>query len=247
MPDLTPAQWVLAAVAAACLGISKAGFAGMSLIHVVVFAMLFGARTSTGIVLPMLIVGDICGAGAFRQHARWDYIRRMLPPACIGVMLGASVMRQLSDTVFKPIIGAIILTLTILQFVRMQRPDWLGDVPHSPVFAWTMGLVAGATTMLANAAGPIITIYCLSVGLPKYEMVGTGAWLFFILNTFKVPFSIALGLIQGPTLFLNLILAPIVVAGVLFGRWLVRLVPQQIFDRLILAFAALAAVRLIAG
>jgi uncharacterized membrane protein YfcA len=247
MPDLSPAQWVLAAVAATCLGISKAGFAGMSLIHVLVFAMLFGARTSTGIVLPMLIVGDVCGASAFHRHARWDYIRRMLPPACLGVILAASFMRQLSDVVFKPVIGVVILTLTIMQLVRLQRPDWLGDVPHSRLFAWSLGLAAGATTMLANAAGPIITIYCLSVGLPKYEMVGTGAWLFFVLNTFKVPFSIALGLIQGPTLLLNLVLTPAVVAGVLGGRWLVRRVPQQIFDRLILAFAALAALRLIAG
>jgi hypothetical protein len=82
MPDFTPFQWLLAIVAAAGLGIGKAGLAGMSMVHVVIFALLFGARDSTGVVLPMLLVGDVCAVMAYHQHARWDYVRRMLPPAC---------------------------------------------------------------------------------------------------------------------------------------------------------------------
>ena len=107
MPDLTPLQWILAFVAAASMGISKGGLAGLGLLHVTIFAFLFGARDSTGIVLPMLIVGDICAVTALHQHARWDYVRRMLPPACIGVMIAAWFMRSLSEAVYKPIIGAI--------------------------------------------------------------------------------------------------------------------------------------------
>jgi uncharacterized membrane protein YfcA len=245
LPELTAAQWGLAIIAAAGIGIGKSGLAGMSLVHVLIFAFLFGARDSTGVVLPMLLIGDVCAVSIFHQHARWDYVRRMLPPACVGVAIAAVVMRGLSESVYKPTIGVTILALTALQVVRSYKPQWLGNVPHATSFTWTIGLVAGAATMLANAAGPIFTIYCLAVALPKFELVGTSAWFFFLINAFKVPFSVALGLIHGQTLALNAVLAPAIFAGIFAGRWLTTHIPQRLFDGLLLAFAAVAALRLI--
>jgi uncharacterized membrane protein YfcA len=169
----------------------------------------------------------------------------MLPPACAGVVLAAWSMRALDERLYRPVIGWITLGLSILQLVRMYRPDLLGTVPHARWFAWTMGILAGAATMLANAAGPVFAIYLIAVGLPKMEFVGTSAWFFFIINVFKVPFSIALGLIRGQTLMLNLILAPAVLAGVLAGRWLLKQIPQRLFEQMLLAFAVIAALRLI--
>jgi len=238
-------EWILAAAAALGVGIGKAGLSGMSMFHVLVFAFLFGARASTGVVLPLLLVGDVAAVRIFHQHARWDYVRRMLPPACLGVVLAAWFMRDLDETLYRPVIGWVTLILSILQVVRMSRPDWFGTVPHARWFAWTMGILAGAATMLANAAGPVFAIYLIAVGLPKMEFVGTSAWFFFIINLFKVPFSIALGLIRGQTLMLNLILAPAVLAGVLAGRWLLERIPQRLFEHMLLAFAVLAALRLI--
>jgi uncharacterized membrane protein YfcA len=245
MPDFSPFQWTLAILAAAGMGIAKGGLAGVGLFHVVVFAFLFGARDSTGVVLPMLIVGDICAVTVLHQHARWDYVKRMLPPAFIGVAIGTVLMGRVTDAMFRPIIGWVILMLAVMQFARMQRPQWFGDVPHNPWFAWGMGLLAGVTTMLANAAGPIFGLYALSVSLPKFEIVGTSAWFFFILNSFKVPFSAGLGLIHGRTLLFNLVMAPVILAGVLGGRWLIHRLPQRLFDEFLLAFAAIAALRLI--
>jgi uncharacterized membrane protein YfcA len=245
MPDLSLAQWFLAIIAAMGVGISKAGFAGVGLFHVVIFAFLFGARDSTGVVLPMLLVGDLSAVRAFRQHARWDYLRKMLPPACIGIIIAAGFMDRLNDAIFKPLIGWIILVLSALQLARMQWPGWSDQLPHSRRFAWGMGLLAGGTTMLANAGGPTMGLYFLAVGLPKFEFVGTSAWFFLIINAFKVPFSIWLGLIHRSTLLLNLALVPAIVVGLFIGRWLTQHVPQRIFDRLVLAFAAVAALRLI--
>ena len=245
MSDLTPAQWLLAIVGAIGLGIGKAGLAGMSLVHVLIFAFLFGARDSTGVVLPMLLIGDVGAVTLYHQDARWDYVRRMMPPACLGVVIGAVLMRGLSEAAFKPTIGWIILSLTVLQIARMYRPGWFGNIPHSAWFAWTLGLLAGMTTMLANAAGPIFAIYLLAIGLPKLEFVGTSAWFFLLINAFKVPFSLALGLIHGQTLLLNVLLVPAIAVGLLGGRWIIRRVPQKVFDALLLSFAAVAALRLI--
>ena len=79
--------------------------------------------------------------------------------------------------------------------------------------------------MMANAAGPIFSLYALAIGLPKFEFVGTSAWFFFIMNLVKVPFSYGLGLIHGPTLRLNLVLLPPILLGIFIGRWLTQVVP----------------------
>src|SRR5687768_14019680 len=247
MPHLTPLEWLLAAAAALGMGLSKAGLAGIGLFHVVVFAFLFGARESTGYVLPLLVAGDVCAVAALHQHVRWDYVRRMLPPACLGVLAAAFFMRGISDTVFTPLIGWIVLLLAVMQGIRLRWPGWLGAVPHTRAAVWTIGLVAGAATMLANAAGPVVALYCVAVGLPKFEVVGTLAWFFFIVNVFKLPFSAGLGLIRVDTLMLNLMLVPAVVVGVFSGRWIVHRLPQRAFDFLMLAFATVAALRLIFG
>jgi len=245
LPHFSTAEWLLAVFAAFSLGVAKAGFAGLSLLHVMVFALLFGARDSTGIVLPMLLVGDMCAIAVYRQQVRWDYLRKMLPPACVGIVAGAAVMRHLSDAAFKPLIGWIILSLCVLQAIRMARAAAFGHVPHSAVFAWGMGLLAGGTTMLANAASPVMTIYFLAVELPKFEFVGTAAWFFFAVNAFKVPFSAGLGLITARTILFNLVVSPPVVAGFFAGRWIMTRVPQRAFDGVLMVFAALAALRLI--
>ena len=106
-------------------------------------------------------------------------------------------------------------------------------------------MLAGVTTMLANAGGPVLTLYLLGMKVPKLELTATIAWFFFVLNLFKVPFSAGLGLITPGTLALNAVLVPGIAIGLLFGRWLIQRVPQKLFNQLLLAFAAAAALRLI--
>lgn len=245
LPDLTPIQWALVTLGATGIGIAKAGFSGVNFIHLIVFALIFGPRESTGIILPMLIVGDIAAVIAFRQHARWDYIRQMLPPACLGVVIGTFVMARMDDRLFTPLIGWILVILTTMQLVHMWKPGLFAGAPQSKPFAWITGLVAGCTTMMANGAGPIIALFALAVGLPKFEFVGTSAWFFLMINVFKLPFSYGLGLIHTPTLALNLVLVPAIVLGIVIGRWLTHVVPQRFFNALLLIFAAVAALRLI--
>ena len=151
-------------------------------------------------MLPLLVAGDVCAVAALHQHVRWEYVRRMLLPACIGVVLAALSMSRISDAAFRPLIGWIVLALAVMQAARQRWPNWMGAVPHTRTAVWVIGLIAGGATMLANAAGPVVSLYCIAVGLPKFEVVGTLAWFFLIVNVFKLPFSAGLGLIRGDTL-----------------------------------------------
>ena len=137
----------------------------------------------------MLIAGDIFAMSVYGKRANWRYVRRMMPPTLIGVVMGWLLMFRLPETYYRPLIGMIILVLTVMQIIRLWKEEWLADVPHAAWFAWSMGILVGLTTMLANAAGPVFGLYLLAIGLPKLEFVGTAAWFFLILNIVKIPFS----------------------------------------------------------
>jgi uncharacterized membrane protein YfcA len=107
-----------------------------------------------------------------------------------------------------------------------------------------VGIWAGVATMTANAAGPIMAVYLLSLSLPKQNLVGTSAWFFLIVNVFKLPFSGALGLLQPASLLLDLALCPVVVLGTFIGRSLLHRIPQRLFEALLLASAAGAALKM---
>ncbi len=245
LPHFTTAQWLLAILGAFCIGFAKAGFSGAGLANVLIMAWLFGAKESTGVVLPMLICGDILSVLAYHQHARWATIRRMLPPTIIGIVVGWALMHWLSAAAYGPVIGWIVLALAALQAWRRWRPGSFEHVPHSRPFAWSMGGACGFTTMVANGAGPVMTLYFLALATPKYELVGTMAWFFLIVNVIKVPFSVDLGLIYGSSLLFNLALVPAIAFGIFAGRRLIGLVSQDLFEMLLLIFAALAALRMI--
>ena len=169
-----------------------------------------------------------------------------MPPAILGIVLGFLLMRvELSNSAFRHLIGWIVLVMAGLHCLRKATPGKFARLPQSNAFAWSMGGSAGLTTMMANAAGPVMALYLLAVDLPKLQFVGTSAWFFLMVNLIKVPFSWKLGLIGGGSLLLNLILAPAVVAGIFAGKNLLRFISQKLFERLALGFAIVAALRLI--
>jgi uncharacterized membrane protein YfcA len=217
----------------------------VGLVTVVIMARLFPPRESTGILLPLLIVGDILAVVAFRKHAQWKQIWKMLPPTFVGIVVGYFLMGWIPSRHFGPVIGWVVLIMVILQILRRLRPDAYAHVPHTRGFAWTIGSWCGITTMLANAAGPVMTLYLLAIDLPKYNLVGTSAWFFLLVNVSKVPFSLHLGLIDQHTLLFNLLLAPGVGLGIFLGRWLIAFVPQKLFELLLLGFAGVSALRLL--
>ena len=238
-------DWLLLAIAAFGIGITKSGFSGVSMVHVILFAFVFGARNSTGIVLPMLIAGDIFAMSVYGKHANWRFVRRMMLPTLIGVVMGWLMMFRLPEAYYRPLIGAIIFGLTVLQIIRLWKEKWLADVPHAAWFAWSMGILVGLTTMLANAAGPVFGLYLLAIGLPKLEFVGTAAWFFLLLNIAKIPFSWSLGLIRLDTLALNAMLIPLIALGLWVGTRIIRVIPQRLFDSLILILTGVASFRLL--
>jgi uncharacterized membrane protein YfcA len=240
----SPSAWVLAYGAALCIGLSKAGFGGVGMVAVLLMAQVMPVRESTGAVLPLLIVADLFAIHAFQKFTVWRHLGKLLPPAVLGVVCGWLLMPHLSAKVFGPLIGWMVVALMALT-VAQKLSGWLSAtaVEH-PSIAWPLGWIAGVTTMLANAAGAVMTVYLLACRLPKYEFVGTAAWYFLIVNVIKVPFSASLGLINGHSLLLNLLLIPGIVAGIVAGRFFLGKINQQAFEWLMIALSLAGGLKL---
>jgi hypothetical protein len=235
--------WVMAGIAAAIVGISKAGIGGLGMLAVVIFAQLMPAKQATGLVLPLLCFGDIAAALAYRQHAKWVHVWRMLPWAAAGIVLGYFALGRINEHQARVLIGGIVLSLVVMQVLRRRFAGH--EAEHGAWFAPTIGVLAGFTTLVANAAGPLMAIYMLAMRLPKMDFVGTGAVYFLLMNFFKVPFMMHLGLINRESLTINLMLAPLVLGGAWAGRKLVMRIDQRAFENIALALGAVAGLKLL--
>ena len=244
MFELLPWQWGLVVLGALLIGVSKTGIAGLGVLAVAIYANILPARQSTGIILPMLICADVVAVAAYRRHAVWGHLWPLFPWVVVGVVTGYFTMGHINDAQVRRGIGAILLVMVVLHFWRRQRAG-NEPIPHTLWFSALTGVLAGFTTMLANAAGPVMILYMLAVGLPKMEFLGTGAWYFLIVNLFKVPFSCQLGLITPGTLHFTAVLLPAVIAGALLGRLVVKHINQVWFETLALALTLVASARLL--
>ena len=253
MPDLTWLDWVVLGLAVVAIGFAKTAVSGTGSIAVAGFALVLPARESTGTILPLLILGDLFAIGFYRRHTDWGLIRRLLPWVGLGIVGGAGFVAAVDDEVMRRTIGLLLLVMTVGQLVtgggRLAR--WLGPrgdgAPSTGhrVAAAVAGVAAGFVTMVANAAGAVMTVYLLLSGLAMLEFLGTAAWFFFLVNLAKLPFSIGLGLVGPGSLLLDLVLAPLVAVGAFGGLWLVRRMNEAQFEKAVLALAALSAVPLL--
>jgi len=239
LTDLGFAALALLALAAALIGFSKTAIGGMSLISVAVFAAVLPSRVSTGVVLGLLLVGDVVAVRSYHQHADWAAILRLAPAVVVGVLVGVVFVARVDDAVMRRAIGAVLVVLVGLHLVVRRRKarteDPSGAAPRAhPLTAWGFGSMAGFTTMVANAGGPAMSLYLLTARYSVLGFLGTTSWFFFAINLSKVPFSVALHLITPATLLLDLLLAPAVLLGTWLGRRVIPHVRQGLFENLVL-------------
>jgi uncharacterized membrane protein YfcA len=242
-----PWQWAMMAVGAMLAGFSKTGIPGLGILFVGIFVNVLPVRQATGVVLPMLIMGDLFAVALYRRHAQWGQVWRLMPATVVGVILGWFVLTRLNDTQMARLVGLILVLMLVVHLWRKARAGTEAEVVgHAPRwFSVLTGLLAGFATQVANAAGPVMSLYLLAMRLPKLEFLGTGAVFFMLINWFKVPFMVQLDMINRDTLWLNLWLAPAVIAGALLGRAILPRINQKAFESLALALTALAIIKLL--
>ena len=243
--DVTWITIALASFGAFSLGVSKTGFPGLAIVNVLVIAEIFGAKNSVGIILPLLVVCDVIVLPLFWKHANWKMIWPLVPATFVSILAAWWLLDAINDLTARRVIGGIILLMLALQLAREFEKEFLEHLPDSRFFRWISCALIGVSTMLANAAGPVYSIWGLVHKMPKMEFLGVGARFFLVVNLFKLPFLGQIELVNPESLKLNLLLLPALLLGIFVGRKLIHLVPQRVFEFLLYAFSAIAGVRML--
>ncbi|MFI0573044.1 sulfite exporter TauE/SafE family protein [Streptomyces tendae] len=244
--------WEFAALAFAALlvGFSKTAVSGANTVSLAIFAAVLPARASTGILLPVLIAGDVLAVLTYRRHAHWPTLWRLFPAVGVGVVVGTLFLVWADDAVVRTSIGVILLFMAGVTVWRRRRAD-AAEQPDEVTSrtgrakARSYGVLGGFTTMVANAGGPVMSMYLLSAGFRKLGFLGTSAFFFLIVNVSKLPFSAGLGLIDGHSLLLDAVLVVFVVPGAFLGKWAVTRINQRLFERLVIAATVVGGLQLL--
>lgn len=239
--EVSLSVWIFAGTASFLLGISKAGLKGLSIFNVTLMALAFGAKQSTGLIMPLLLVGDIFAVIYYNRHTQWKYIRKFLPWMLTGILIGVFVGKDLPEKQFKiGMVVVIMISLGVLFFWERRKSK---SVPHHWAFAGGTGVLAGICTMIGNLAGAFTNLFFLTMRLPKNEFVGTAAWLFFITNLIKLPLHIFIWkTINSQTLAINFRLFPAVILGLFLGIRLVKLINEKQYRIFIIVVTTIGAV-----
>ncbi len=244
--ELVTEQWIWLLLGALMVGLGKSGVPGCGNIAVALFAMVLPARESVGIILLVLIAADVVAVRIYRRHADWPQLWRLFPPAILGIVAGYFALDYLGNEDIKRVIAVILLLAvahTVWKMLLALRGQQQKDPPR--YLAPVIGVAAGLTTMIANAAGPIMQLYLLAMRLPKMVFIGTGAWYFLLMNVFKVPFAVGQNMITSDNVWLSLTLMPMAIIGGLIGPAIVKRISQRWFEILVLVFILITAVLLL--
>ena len=244
MEEISSLNFFIAAFCALLLGISKVGIKGIASLIVTGLALVYGAKESTGILMPLLLVGDVFAIIYYKRHLQKKHLFKLLPWMIIGVLIGVAGGTYISERVFKYGMASIILFSVALMYYWENKKD--KTVPTLWTFSSSMGLLAGFTTMIGNLAGAFSNIYFLALRLPKNNFIGTAAWLFFLVNAFKVPFHIwSWETINKSSVIISLKLVPFVIIGLIMGVFLVQKIENEHYRKLILLFTAIGGIAIL--
>ena len=242
--DISITAWTLACTAAVVIGLSKAGIKGIAIVNVTLMAIAFEAKESTGIVVPLLVFGDIFAVIYYNRHTQWSYIIRFLPWMVLGVLTGVFIGNDLDEKTFKIGMAIIILVSVGMMYWWDRRKS--KSVPTHWLFAGTVGTIAGITTMIGNLGGAFSNIYFLAMRVPKNQFIGTAAWLFLIINILKLPLHIFVWqTITIETLLFDLKLIPGIILGIIIGIKVVKLIKEDFYRKMILVLTALGALMIL--
>jgi uncharacterized membrane protein YfcA len=239
--------WLLVALGIFLIGVTKSGFGsglGLMVVPVIVIAMGHipgqGSDAALGLMLPLLIVGDVIAVYQYRHLFSLNIVKRLFPGTAIGVVLGGVLLWWFRHQKSDRLVGALIqievgcesMLLVGLHFYRIWRGAKRKLLPE-PARGLVTGCFAAISSTLAHAAGPIIAMYLLPLRIDRQLFVGTSALYFFTLNAAKIFTYWLAGQFTNLTPMLAVEFLPLVVIGAIFGVWLNRRINERLFGTIV--------------
>lgn len=222
-------------------GFSKFSVGGMGLLVLPIVMIAFPGPEALGVLLPLYIITDLMAIASYRSKIDWSVLARFLPLAFLGVFVGSYFLANVDADQFLTFLGVTIIAMIGLGLYLDFRP---AAFMRKPWAAYSMGFFGGVISMIANAAGPIFSLFLLEQKLEKASYVSTRAWAFFIINLVKLPFYIGLGLLSVESTEASLYAIPGLIIGSFIGFHFLKKVNPIQFKWMIRIMSALTAFKL---
>lgn len=239
--DYSLTNWVLLALAAFFIGLSKAGLKGVDMLNVTLMAIVLGGKASTGVVLPLLCAADLMAVKYYHRNVEWKHFWKLIPWMVVGILAGVFAGQHMNEAVFRKIMATIIVITVLIMLYLEVRKTMI--VPSNKLFVSGMGLISGFSTMIGNLAGAFANLYFLAMRMPKNNFIGTAAWVFMTINLFKLPFQVFVWKnITGASLKTDALLLPALLVGFGLGIKIVARIKDTSYRRLIIVLTFTGAI-----
>ena len=236
------------------MGVSKAGFgAGVGILAVPLMTIAISPTRMLGVLLPLLITGDIFSLLHYPKTQNFRNLSMLIPGCLLGIGIGALILRKFElatagERVLRLFIGVICVVIVVIQlYVQLKVRRKINPVAYRPRI-WqgvTVGIIAGITSTLAHAAGPIILLFLLPQKLEKRVFIGTALLYFFVGNSAKLIPYISCNIITRETILESVRLIPWVIGGILLGVWLNKRISGKVFSYIIYGITFLTGIGLL--
>jgi uncharacterized protein len=216
---------VVIAILGFMIGFAKGGFNGLGALLTPILALVLPVASAVGVLLPMLMVGDVFAVYMYWREWDLDLVKRMLPAGIVGALVGTFLLSSVSTDGLRIILGIFVLVTVAYKFLsdRIQAIRYESRRWHAPA----AGLLSGVASGMFNSGGPPFNSYLLLQKLQPRPFIATTAIYFALLNLIKVPGFLYTGVLNLRLLFSLWWVFPFIPIGIWAGRMtLTRLSPS---------------------
>ena len=235
--------YAVALIAAILVGASKGGLPVVGMLGVPVLALATSPVHAAGLLLPIFVVTDIFGLWAYRREFDRRNLMILIPSATVGVGIGWATASVVSESFVTLIVGLIGLAFSLNYWLRGRHVivPHRADIPRG--LLW--GTVSGFTSFVSHAGAPPYQMYVLPQRLEKMIYAGTSTILFAVVNAVKLVPYWALGQLSLANLKTVAVLFPFAIVATFVGVRLTRIIPQDLFFRLVIVALFLVSLKLV--
>lgn len=235
--------WALAVLAAMFIGMSKGGLPTASVVAVPILALVINPVTAAGLLLPVFVVSDMFGLYAFRKAFNKRVLAIVAAGATVGIMIGWATAAWVDEHWVKLIVGVVGLAFVLNRIVKNRTPQEARPARVGPGLFW--GAITGFTSFVSHSGAPPYQVYALPLKLPRTVFAGTTTIAFAYINAVKLVPYYLLGQLNPENLKIAAVLAVPAALSVFLGVWLVKVLPEQIYYRLIYTMLFVLSLKLI--
>lgn len=214
------------------IGFAKGGFGGLGALLTPLLALVLPVASAVGVLLPMLMVGDVFAVTMYWKEWDIDLVKRMLPAGIVGALAGTGLLSSIPSNSLRIILGAFVLVVVAYKFLsdRIQAIRYDPRPWHAP----TAGLLAGVASGMFNSGGPAFNSYLLLQKLKARPFIATSAIFFALLNLIKVPGFLYTGVLNVPLLLSLWWVFPFIPVGIWVARMTLTRVSPSAFEWIII-------------